>query len=288
MNANQIVTSKIISKIESGQMLYWSSAFRSIKRNVKRHNNYSFLNQFLLAGNTSEYFLSAKQAQELGLSYKGTSGKWETVTFWKIMKSIDKETNKEKTIPLLRYFQVVGLDDIEQSEVKEKLIKKLYGEKKERKADIDTFLAKSGIELKMNGNAEAYYSPTLNYISLAKIENARSVNRYYKTLFHEMIHATGHATKLDRFSKGNNRFGSEAYSKEELVAEIGSAMLAHYFGINDEENEMNTASYCANWLNALKGDSNMLISASSQAEKAVKYLLKVSGLETDDNETDGE
>ena len=88
-----------------------------------------------------------------------------------------------------------------------------------------------------------------------------------------MIHSTGAAARLNRIRSAS--FADEAYGKEELVAEIGAAMLCRYAGIQNTRTETNSAAYLQNWLQALRGDKRMIVFAATQAEKAVKYVLGI-------------
>jgi antirestriction protein ArdC len=96
---------------------------------------------------------------------------------------------------------------------------------------------------------------------------------FYSTLFHELTHSTGHESRLAR--KGItevNRFRSHEYSKEELVAEMGAAFLCGHCGILPEVQD-NSAAYLNCWLERLKADSSMLITAGQQAQKAYDYIV---------------
>jgi antirestriction protein ArdC len=102
-----------------------------------------------------------------------------------------------------------------------------------------------------------------------------SGEEYYSTLFHELTHSTGHSTRLNRSTLTDfERFGDAAYSREELVAELGAAFLSGYCGI--ERTISNSAAYVANWLEALKNDSRLVIVAASQAQKAADLILGIS------------
>ncbi len=94
---------------------------------------------------------------------------------------------------------------------------------------------------------------------------------YYATLFHELVHSTGHTTRLNRLEKGS--FGSHSYSKEELVAECGSAFLCALAGISNERIETNTTAYIQSWISALKSDPKMIVQAAAQAQKATDMIL---------------
>lgn len=103
------------------------------------------------------------------------------------------------------------------------------------------------------------------------------VEEYYSTLFHEFIHSTGHSNRLHRdgITSATAHFGSEEYSKEELVAEIGASMLTGLAGFVDITFDNSTA-YIQSWLRNLKNDKTLIVKAASQAQKAVDYILGVS------------
>jgi antirestriction protein ArdC len=102
-----------------------------------------------------------------------------------------------------------------------------------------------------------------------------SAEEYYCTLFHELTHSTGHPSRLNRSSLTDfERFGDQNYSREELVAEMGAAFLSGYCGI-ENRTISNSAAYLANWLDALKNDSRMVLVAASQAQKAADLILGV-------------
>jgi antirestriction protein ArdC len=106
---------------------------------------------------------------------------------------------------------------------------------------------------------------------------------YYSVLFHELIHATGHQSRLAR--KGiteTARFGSEPYSKEELIAEIGAAFLCGHCQIA-EMTVQNSAGYIQNWLEQLRNDRRLVVQAAAQAQRACDFILGTK-LESTDNE----
>ena len=89
-----------------------------------------------------------------------------------------------------------------------------------------------------------------------------------------MVHSTGHQNRLARpgITTQGVAFGDEVYSKEELVAEMGAAMLCGMAGIDNSTIE-NSASYIDSWLRALKKDSRLVLQAAAQAQKAADYIL---------------
>lgn len=125
----------------------------------------------------------------------------------------------------------------------------------------------------INGN-EAYYNALKDFINMPKIKQFDSSAEYYVTLFHELIHATGHQDRLNR--KGitePNKFGSIPYSKEELIAEMGASFLSAEVGINYSEIVENNAAYLQGWLNKLKEDKRFIFRAAAKAQQATKYIL---------------
>jgi antirestriction protein ArdC len=112
-----------------------------------------------------------------------------------------------------------------------------------------------------------------------------SVEEYYSTLFHELTHSTGHSSRVGREGiEQLNTFGSDSYSKEELVAEMGAPMLCGLTGLAPKTLE-NSAAYLQTWLSVLKSDSRMVVTAASAAQKAVDYIV---GKAQGDAQGDGE
>ena len=121
----------------------------------------------------------------------------------------------------------------------------------------------------------AYYMPSEDYINMPPLEYFLTSDGYYSVLFHELIHSTGHRKRLGRKEVMDEiTFGSEPYSVEELVAEIGACYLNAFCKLPFEEMDNNTA-YIASWLERLKNDKKFIIQASFRAQKAVDYILGV-------------
>ena len=122
----------------------------------------------------------------------------------------------------------------------------------------------------------AYYSPQDDVIRIPAPSTFHSREDYYHSLYHEMIHASGHSSRLDREGVTQQaRFGSERYSKEELVAELGAAFLSNEAGILDSVRFENSAAYLGSWINKLENDPRMIVSAASQAQKASDFVLGI-------------
>src|SRR5258708_8641817 len=119
---------------------------------------------------------------------------------------------------------------------------------------------------------KAWYSPSSDVVGMPARSLFHSSEEYYATEFHELAHSTGHAKRLHRENFDNpGSFGSESYSKEELIAEMTAAMLCGIAGIEQNTLE-NSAAYLKTWIARLKSDSRLLVSAASQAHKAADFI----------------
>ena len=137
---------------------------------------------------------------------------------------------------------------------------------------IQDYLAREGVKLSHKAGDRAFYSPSTDSITLPMLNQFSETAEYYSTAFHELTHSTGHASRLNRLDK-TAFFGSEAYSKEELVAEIGAAALVNASGLETTKSLRNNAAYIQNWLTVLKNDKRFIVSAAGKAEKAVNLIL---------------
>ena len=137
---------------------------------------------------------------------------------------------------------------------------------------VDGYVDRSGITLKHEEGDRAFYRPSSDMVVVPEISQFKSTAEYYSTLFHELTHSTGHASRLDRLVKAAF-FGTESYSKEELVAEIGAATLVNHVGLETVSSLRNSAAYIQNWLKVLKDDKRFIVSAAGKAEKAVQLIL---------------
>jgi antirestriction protein ArdC len=132
------------------------------------------------------------------------------------------------------------------------------------------------------GNAVPCYRPKTDSVHMPERGFFDSEEAYYSTLFHELAHSTGHASRLARASllenKGIDAEGTarKVYAEEELVAEMGASFLNAHAGIMDDEIS-NSAAYLQSWIDALKSKDakSWIIRAASQAQKAANYILNV-------------
>jgi len=123
------------------------------------------------------------------------------------------------------------------------------------------------------GGGRAFYRPSEDLVNIPRPEAFESTEEHYCTLFHELVHSTGHGSRLDRKTiKDVAPFGSANYSREELIAEMGAAFLCGSAGIENATID-NSAAYIKGWLGVLGSDSKMVVIAASQAQKAAEYIL---------------
>ena len=266
------ITAQIIAQMERGTIPWkktWSAGQQAI--NYVTRKPYQGVNVLLLP-EPGEY-LTFNQVKELK-GYVRQGEKANMVCFWKILEDTD-DKGKIKTIPLLRYYYVFHLSQCEG--IKTKIIDtgKDNSTKHEPEAVVNKYVSNSGLTFKpTKGSLSAYYSPVRDMVVVPDIQQFDSAEAYYSTAFHELVHSTGHSSRLDRFSKnGDQYFGSELYSKEELTAEIGAAFLNEHTGINTVPLFNNTIAYLQGWIKVLKNDTKMIVHASGQATKAVNMIL---------------
>ena len=275
-NAYEMVTNRIIEQLENGVIPWqkpWSGTHSGAYNRIS-NKPYSLLNQMILKHN-GEY-ATFKQWSDLGGKIR-KGEKSEVVVFWKIQPFEEENENGEKVIkqiPLLRHYNVFHISQVDGVEPKEQLkISDLEPIEEAEKIKTD-YMNREHLKIFEKVTNKAFYIPTFDYIEVPCKEQYQNIEEFYSTLFHEMIHSTGHKSRLNRSDmQGIVRHGSEKYSKEELTAELGSATLINMLGIETEKSFRNSSAYIQNWLQALKNDNKFIVSASSKAEKAVKYIL---------------
>lgn len=267
------VTTRIIAQMESGVIPWqkpWVANGKAISRSTGKP--YSLLNQMLL-GRPGEY-LTFKQCQEAGGKVK-KGEKASMVVFWKFIEQKDEETGEVKEIPFLRYYNVFHIDQCEGITAKhttETAFPDGAATLEAAQEIIYDYLGREGVKLSHEEGNRAFYRPATDEVVLPIRKQFISTAEYYSTVFHELTHSTGHAKRLNRLSKPSF-FGTEDYSKEELVAEIGAATLVNHIGLETSSSLRNNAAYLQNWLKVLRDDKRFIVSAAGRAEKAVNLIL---------------
>ena len=277
-NVYEMVTERIIAELEKG-IIPWEKPWTGVRDgafNRITKSPYSLINQMLLL-HRGEY-ATFKQWSDLG-GHVRKGEKSEIVVFWKILEQV--ETNEEtgekeiKKIPLLRYYNVFHISQVDGVEplTPEQLNNEIEPIEAGDKIITDYITREhlNFIECKSN---KAYYSPSADTVKVPLKEQYDLINEYYSTTYHELIHSTGHKNRLNRLQTGAvAAFGSEDYSKEKLIAEIGSATIMNMLGIETTKTFRNSTAYIQSWLQVLRNDNKFIVSASSKAEKAVNYIM---------------
>ncbi len=131
----------------------------------------------------------------------------------------------------------------------------------------EALIAATGADLRIGG-PRAYYDPLLDYVQVPPQPAFTDQINYYRTVFHELSHWTGHGARLDRDQSGVR--GGKAYAREELVAEMGAAFVCASLGVLPT---VRHADYIGAWLEVLREDNRAIFRAASQASKAADLLL---------------
>ncbi len=266
------ITERIVSLLTQGTVP-WHKPWQvttGMPRNLVSQKPYRGINVFLLMAMNYEspHWLTLRQANLLGGQIK-PGEKSCPVVFWKPMKVKDKESGEDRMIPFLRLYHVFNITQCQ-------------GLKNIPKADDSAFIQTLPAELVANmpqrpvikhGMAMACYSPVSDVVNMPDPARFESADHYHATLFHELVHSTGHEKRLKRAGVvERNGFGSDPYGKEELIAEMGSAFLCGYAGIVERTID-SSAAYLEGWLKQLQQDKTLIVHAAAQAQKAADFIL---------------
>ena len=265
------ITDRIIAMLEQGTVPWrktWNVK-QGFPRNFITGKPYRGINPFLLLSlcYESPYFLTFRQAQELGGSVR-RGEKACPVVFWKQLEIEDKDSHEVEKIPMLRFFYVFNLAQIEGIKTEVATVAESMVN-----TPAESIIANmpNRPEIKF-GMTQAFYSPSGDFIGMPNRERFDTENHFYTTLYHEAIHASGSKTRLNRHTlTESDGFGADLYSKEELIAEMGAAFLCGHAGI--EATMQNSAAYIQHWLAALQNDKKLIVQAAAQAQKAADFIL---------------
>lgn len=268
MNVKEIITNEIIKKLEAGVIPWMRPWSGGECVNYVTQEPYKGINRMLLDG--GEY-LTFNQVKSLGGKIKKECHS-HIVIFYTPYEKEDETSGEKKILPCLKYYRVFSLADVEGLESRQDTVLKPNFKIDDCDKLVNDYTANNKIKLQNEQlSGRAYYSPDDDQIVLPMLEQFKSSEHYYATAFHEMAHSTGHRSRLNRLDR-SARFGSQNYAKEELVAELTSAMLCKNYGIDSAELLDNTASYIDGWMRAIRKDTNLVISAAAKAEKAYEYI----------------
>jgi antirestriction protein ArdC len=290
----QTVTDRVIA-LMSEHGADWINPFKKTAAAYAPQNPitgkaYQGMNTFLLATMPYELPYWAGYGQWSSKDCQVRRGEKSTmIVYWKILErtvTVNGEQRVSKR-PLLRYlnvFNVAQVDGAYADTLRARTVTPTaVSDTAATIALADAFVASTGAVLRHSTEAAAYYRPAADYIHMphraqfAATKTSTATEAYYGTLLHELTHWSGHESRCNRALQ--NKFGSEAYAFEELVAELGAAMLCAQLGVSVEP-RADHAQYLNNWLKVLRSDNGAIIKAASLAKQAAAYLS--ASVEADD------
>lgn len=278
----QIITERVIALLQQGTVPWhqpWSGGGQAPQNFVSR-KPYRGVNVFLLHSMRYEspFWLTFKQAQGLG----GNVRKGEKacpVVFWKWLDVDERdESGKAKRVPMLRYYSVFNVAQCDGVPSERIPALSENTRKHEPIAEAERIAASMPKRPDVrHGLDRAFYSPAQDFVGMPSPERFERPEHYYSVLFHELTHATGHESRLARKGVSGtdgewSAFGSTPYAREELVAEMGAAFLCGQAGIVERTIDQ-SAAYVANWLERLRNDNRLVVTAAAQAQKAADFIL---------------
>jgi len=285
MDLFQIITDRIVAELEQGVIPWqkpWSGVQGAISHTTGKR--YSLLNQMLLGCRSGE-FVTFKEAQREG-GYVKKGEKASMIVFWKFMENAKRDDDGNvvhdadgkpvmESVPFLRYYNVFHIDQCEGLHprfAEDPTPGEHLSPDDAAEIIVQDYVHRSGVKLTIAHSDRAFYSPTSDSVTVPELAQYTCISEYYSTLFHELTHSTGHVSRLNRLSKEAN-FGSELYSKEELIAELGAAFLVNHVGLETDGSFRNSAGYIQSWLKALKDDKRLIVSAAGKADHAAALIL---------------
>ena len=246
-------------------------------RSLTTGKQYRGCNAFLLtmANGASPFWATFNTVKQAGGTVKKGS-KSSIAVFWKIMESkeVDSESGEKKHYPVLRYYNVFSLDDVEGIECPLLDETNISDPVAAAETIIAGYTDKPAITFGQSG--KAFYSPADDRVVMPQRSHFTSAAAWYRTYFHELSHSVGAKSRLSRWSDGN--FSDEVRGLEELTAELAAAMLLAHAGLY-EDMEEKSASYLSNWKQALQADSKLIVKAAGAAQKTVDFILGAHAVE---------
>ena len=278
----QLVTDKIASLLEQGVKPWakpWACPNSAKFQNLISKDPYKGLNPMLCAvdclfyGYTHPYFVGFHQAKDRGWKIK--KGAKSTWIRWGGSYAIENEDGDKEYRGAFKWLNVFNIDHVDDSESDLKVADFLPVDDDGDRPNpdpipaLDAIVSHSGAVVK-HGHDSAFYSPKGDFIGMPELKYFSDSMGYYATLIHELTHWTGHKSRLNRPQVG--QFGSKDYAYEELIAELGAAMVLGSLGLESETIDSH-ASYIDFWLTSLKNDKKFFFKAAGEAMKASELLL---------------
>jgi len=269
----EMVSTRFLKQLEKGSIPWqqpWTDA--GPPQNLVSGRPYKGINVWLLSmlGYERNFFLTYDQVNALGGRVK-KGEKSHIVVYWKSKEVKDNETHQMVKKSFLMYYKVFNVAQCEGLE-KDKIPLMPHPNDPIQACEDIVANMPSKPEIK-NEATSAFYNPQHDYVNMPRMDQFYESDGYYFTLFHALIHSTGHSSRLNREEVMNfNNFGSEPFSMEALTAEIGACYLMSLTGIYIEDFK-NNAAYIEGWIKKLQDDGRFIVFACSQAQRAVNFIL---------------
>lgn len=274
----EIVTNRVLEAMDKGTVP-WRKPWKgnsSFPFNAATGRRYSGGNLFFLSmlPYSTLGFVTFNQIKAAKATIKaGEEKKHTPVFYWRMLEKTNDKGKIEK-IPMLRYFLVWNVEQLDG------FVSKHIQASESTEYEHDPIESAEAIvqgyanapEMIIKESNVACYRPADDTITVPQIGQYENPNDYYSTLFHEMGHSTGHASRLNRKEVTDPIvFGSHSYSIEEMVAELTAAFLCAESGIDNTIE--NSAAYIKGWHTKLQADPKLFWTAASKAQKAANHIL---------------
>jgi len=277
-----IITEQIIAQLEKGVIPWYRAYLGGLPKNGISNKEYNGINIFLLSvrGYANPYWFTFKQVKDMGGNVK-RGEKGTPIIFWKLYTPAAVRDDPHK-LPgeissaeleehrVLRYYYVFNFEQTDGLNAEKYTIK--AGNFSPIQNAEKIVQGYHGAPTLQHKEQRAWYSPVTDIVNMPAPESFVKPEFYYKTLFHELTHSTGHDSRLNRSLKGNTGYSNTEYSKEELIAEMGASFLSGRAGIFEMPQLEQAGAYIASWLKELRNDKSLVIKAASQAQKAADYI----------------
>ena len=269
----EVITNRILALLEQGTVPWhrpWDGT-TGMPRNLFSQHAYRGINVWLLTamGYASPFWATFQQVTTAGGRVRqGERG--VPVVFWRMYDHKDPETgDQEKRFVLRQYtvFNAAQLDGVALPAIT--VIPHRFTPIERCAHLVDAMPNRPTI---LHGHQRAFYTPATDTLHLPSPACFQSPEAYYATVFHELVHAVGHRSRLNRPTLTDLcLFGDPTYAKEELVAEMGASYLGGVCGIANAT-LANSAAYLQSWMEVLRHDPTLLVPAAAQAQKAADYI----------------
>ena len=289
----QELTNNVVRDLEKcrDNKVSWRKTWKGIQAgrpynmvSMTKDGGYKGLNVLILSlkGYPYREWITFKQAKDKGGHVKAGE-KGTQITHWSFRKVYERKDGTQvsnpknteglkyiQTIPSLRVHTVFNLAQCEGLPLPEiKYTDDTVIDLDAKYKVANQLVARSQAKINhVKGSDSAFYSMASDEITMPCPEQFETVEHYWSTMFHELVHWTGHGKRLNRDMSG--RFGSNKYAMEELVAELGSLFLCAEHGI---EGDLQHPQYLSSWCSALRDDKYAIFKVSSLAQKATDYVL---------------